>query len=514
MTAYVGGDSVLGNHAPKLRYAVDLPKGVDLNYVTFNICTVKNGVVTKTHLNSEMINNEDDSLNTYCLFPELASGWNNHDNSAVSRGGSYLEFTDDDNDPLTFAGTYSIYKVDSTDEWDSWYITATDKNGTVYLVDLNTAGATLTVRAVYDQDAMYDSSDVNENEYLAPLDTDLKFDEKNNFAAVVTEDAKFTTIGTEDLGILDFTSKDNEVTVETTNSIENIDLLVDDTVSLNINVSAAELEEEMLAAADVSDECGSQFKYFDLVNTKDGNAVVKTENSIKIYWPVPDGVDAETNEFVVEHFEGMDREKIATYDEESKTITIGGTKVNVTEPESKVEKVNGKYYVTFETNTFSPFVLLWEPKAQAENGDENTDDNNQGGTSNNGDGENGGGTEPGGTDNTDNTPGTDDNFAGKPDDADNPSGLVQDAFTNDDNTGTNDNNPGADATDENGNKGGLDNTGVVAGPVDDDGHGLVQDAQTARLMAPLLQIMAKVSQSQTTLTRTKALIRKTSLRRY
>jgi hypothetical protein len=113
--------------------------------------------------------------------------------------------------------------------------------------------------------------------------------------------------------------------------------------------------------------------------------------------------------------------------------TADGEKVEV-ENLSVTATENG---LEFTTSSFSPFVLLWEAKAQGNGGNP------------------GGGTEPGGTPDTPDVPDTPDT----PDDPENPSGLVQDAFTDPD--------PNLDPT---------DNTGEVAGPVDDDGHGLVQDA--------------------------------------
>jgi hypothetical protein len=93
-------------------------------------------------------------------------------------------------------------------------------------------------------------------------------------------------------------------------------------------------------------------KYLDLVNVKDGNAVVTTDEDIDIYWPYPEGMtmeDAEEMcEFEILHFEDMDR----------------GYTTNSNDPEVKnVETIIPEctqYGLKFSTKSFSPYVLLWK----------------------------------------------------------------------------------------------------------------------------------------------------------
>jgi hypothetical protein len=175
------------------------------------------------------------------------------------------------------------------------------------------------------------------------------------------------------------------------------------------------------------------------VNTQDGNAVMTANNDVTVYWPYSeiDGVtaaNASKYTFQILHFKNLDRD-----------YTVKGEDVDPLNDSVEIETLQAvatDYGVKFETNSFSPFVLLWEAKAQGNGGNP------------------GGGTEPDGTPDTPDvpdTPDTPDNPADTPDDEDDPSGLVQDAFTD----------PDPDS---------IDNTGVVAGPADNDGHGLVQDA--------------------------------------
>lgn len=105
-----------------------------------------------------------------------------------------------------------------------------------------------------------------------------------------------------------------------------------------------------------------QFRYLDLVDTKNGNTYVTmgVGQKMNLYWPVPS--DAKSNsEFHIIHFKGIDRDSDADVNEllttripeelTCETVTIGGQK-----------------FVKFAVDSFSPFALLYEKAASSGGG--------------------------------------------------------------------------------------------------------------------------------------------------
>ena len=77
------------------------------------------------------------------------------------------------------------------------------------------------------------------------------------------------------------------------------------------------------------------------------------EDSLTIYWKVPDGFDRDKPFYVV-HFDALDR----NYDKLE-------TELSQNTPDllaAQLVTVNGTEYVTFNAKSFSPFVLVWEPQ--------------------------------------------------------------------------------------------------------------------------------------------------------
>jgi hypothetical protein len=286
----------------------------------------------------------------------------------------------------TYAGVYEVQKrVGTYSDWSDWYITATvlDDNGNatdpVYLVDFvtedeNGQPITVTIREVSDEDAMRQDSAVNDNDFLADVteaneDGSITKDSGNGFAATVESGTTFLTNGEEALGVLTFKENKDGLTITQDNQSTNIALLVDDTVSLNNQVTTTELEKEMYQYAQSSNnnvlnvsEASLEYKYLDLVNTKDGNAVVMLADpnaTVTIYWPYPDNMSssqaAEYN-FQILHFTDMNRENTLTVNDG--VVDFGSMTVDVITPEQ-----DGDNGLKFTTSSFSPFVLLWEKKS-------------------------------------------------------------------------------------------------------------------------------------------------------
>ena len=101
-----------------------------------------------------------------------------------------------------------------------------------------------------------------------------------------------------------------------------------------------------------ADEMSYDFKYLDLVDTHNGNTWVKADKDVTIYWPLPEGTDADTD-FTLLHFEGLHR------DMESGDVESAIAEGEVEQLE--IEKVENGYVVIKTGDTgFSPFALAWE----------------------------------------------------------------------------------------------------------------------------------------------------------
>lgn len=93
----------------------------------------------------------------------------------------------------------------------------------------------------------------------------------------------------------------------------------------------------------------SQAHYLDLVDANNGNTWLKPSNNVTVYWPYPDGTDADTKFYLV-HFDGVDRDM----DIENIQDKIDASTLEV------MDLTTDEYGIRFETDSFSPYVLLWE----------------------------------------------------------------------------------------------------------------------------------------------------------
>ena len=149
---------------------------------------------------------------------------------------------------------------------------------------------------------------------------------------------------------------DSEVKVENEN--DRVQLLVDE-VSNGEEFNAA-MGNDAVAKVNAALEEGNTLSnaaydlaYMDLVDTQNGNTVVTMgeDQSLTIYWPVPEDA-AEDSEFHVVHYTEMDRQDTTTEGELGNAATIM--------PETDTTTINGQKYVTFTTDSFSPFALVYE----------------------------------------------------------------------------------------------------------------------------------------------------------
>lgn len=103
-----------------------------------------------------------------------------------------------------------------------------------------------------------------------------------------------------------------------------------------------------------------QAKYLDLVDTKNGNAWVKTTNNqeVTVYWAYPDGTDQNTS-FTLLHFANLHRD-IA--DGASSGYTTDDIR-EVTPTDVTIEKTSAGIRFDVPSGGFSPFVLVWEVRS-------------------------------------------------------------------------------------------------------------------------------------------------------
>lgn len=98
-----------------------------------------------------------------------------------------------------------------------------------------------------------------------------------------------------------------------------------------------------------------QAKYLDLVDEDDGNAWVKADKDVTVYWAYPEGTNSST-QFKLYHFENLHRDDA---DEASSGYDIDD--IMATTPES-IDITNEDAGISFSVSPggFSPFVLVWE----------------------------------------------------------------------------------------------------------------------------------------------------------
>ena len=141
------------------------------------------------------------------------------------------------------------------------------------------------------------------------------------------------------------------------NDADNIRLLVDELVTdTGAGTSSSEVvdavETKALAALNGAISAGDakfDMQYLDLVDANNGHVYVTASAEVTITWPMPNDAD-ENGKFYVVHFDGLDRE--FNGDE-------AVSKINESTPELlEATVVNGK--IQFTTDSFSPFVLVYE----------------------------------------------------------------------------------------------------------------------------------------------------------
>lgn len=102
-------------------------------------------------------------------------------------------------------------------------------------------------------------------------------------------------------------------------------------------------------------------KYIDLVDANNGNAYLKADGPVTVYWPYPEGTDADTKFYLV-HFKGLNREMQTG----EAADLIAGAETEVMEIQTD------EYGISFTADSFSPYVLMWDsPVSSSQENPEN-----------------------------------------------------------------------------------------------------------------------------------------------
>lgn len=170
-------------------------------------------------------------------------------------------------------------------------------------------------------------------------------------------------------------TQEHDININEAGGAAGVDVTNSDVYLLADGIEELESEASLVQTAQEQanfESSRTEAKYLDLVDANNGNAWLTSEQQVTVYWPYPEGTDRNTN-FKLFHYEGMDRDTTGTV--APKEVTI-------------VEKTETG--ITFNTSSFSPFVLVWDttqPSGGEDKlsggGDGNNDNNNNNTNTNN-----------------------------------------------------------------------------------------------------------------------------------
>ena len=145
-----------------------------------------------------------------------------------------------------------------------------------------------------------------------------------------------------------YTINNSPVQVDDTSGIA---LLFDEIIETNdingvSNTTLLRLRAEEVLGTDAE---RYELKYLDLVDRNNGNDWVTASGPVTVYWPLPEGTDADT-QFTLLHFEGLDRE-MSVGDVADEIDVCNVLDVDITNDGEHVS-------FTVDVGGFSPFMLL------------------------------------------------------------------------------------------------------------------------------------------------------------
>lgn len=150
----------------------------------------------------------------------------------------------------------------------------------------------------------------------------------------------------------------SSVDVTESEDFAQVSLLFDDVITASTTEGmadyATQLRDQAIEQVDQSfDNLKYEAKYLDLVDANNGNVWLTPSEDVTVYWPYPEGTDANTTFYLV-HFVGLDRE-----------MDNADIAADINSAEKVVVPVTTDAYgISFQTDSFSPYVLLWNGKAE------------------------------------------------------------------------------------------------------------------------------------------------------
>lgn len=126
---------------------------------------------------------------------------------------------------------------------------------------------------------------------------------------------------------------------------------------------AAQLEQGAISLVNANlENPQAESRYLDLVDVNNGNVWLTANKPVTVYWPRPEN-STETTKFYLVHFDGFDREMNTDQVSDLIQQALSNTdNANTDGPRAyEVEQVdNLGDTIRFTTETFSPFVLVWD----------------------------------------------------------------------------------------------------------------------------------------------------------
>lgn len=110
-----------------------------------------------------------------------------------------------------------------------------------------------------------------------------------------------------------------------------------------------------------------QYRYLDLVDTDMGNTWIKVNKPVEILWPYPAGMGKDDH-FTIVHYKGMDRNyNLSEIENQSCELTVFTTEMRADDPDPQIvyhQLKREEQGLSFFTDSFSPFMLIWESKKE------------------------------------------------------------------------------------------------------------------------------------------------------
>ena len=210
-------------------------------------------------------------------------------------------------------------------------------------VDVDTA--TLTVRGT------------TNGEVTAPVGTDESAVSQNKETIDDATESTITAVASEDT---QYYVNDSMVSVDA----GDVHLLADEVVGGTDAAAAQGILKDYIVDNDIAGEDANYvYQYLDLVDNTNGNAWVTATEDVNVYWKLPADADANDN-FQIVHFNGLNRnykgdaaELIGTNGYAVETYTMNNPNSDL---DLEIVDVGGEKYLKFATDSFSPFVLVYD----------------------------------------------------------------------------------------------------------------------------------------------------------